>query len=274
MENVATTARMLPTASTEELFDRAYSAPRPAYGEQPSSALGRFLEIPGRRGVAIDLGAGGGRDALAIAAAGYYVFCFDQSSAGLRLIDHRARRLGLQSMIESMQSDVRSVNLVPNCADLITATTVLDHVPLLDSLMIWHDMLRALTERGALYVEVHTTEDPGCRFAPQETAGAQASETAEAVINHFLPGQLLAWAVAAGDQLRVLHYEERREWDRTHGPEHLHAKSVLLAEKKGANYDWRGIGAPETTASTPLPETTAGVAGKGNRVGPGDVLPR
>ena len=66
------------------------------------------------------------------------------------------------------------------------------------------------------------------------------SETADAVINYFEPNQLLNLACDAEADLRVLPYEERLEWDYTHGPEHLHGKAILLATRRGFHPEWYG----------------------------------
>ena len=117
---------------------------------------------------------------------------------------------------------------------------MLDHIPAIDAMDLWHRMTAALTDNGFLYVEVHTTEDPGSDCYPGSESDAPVSETANAVVNYFAPNQLARWATATDSGLRVLRYEERLEWDYTHGPEHLHGKAVLLAVRSGTHPDWYG----------------------------------
>ena len=224
----------------QQLFDAAYSRTEPAYGNRPSSPLAAFLNQTGHQGIAFDLGAGAGRDSMAMAAAGYRVHCFDLSATGLTRIEQQADKSGFAKNIKTHQSDVRGIKFPVEGIDLIVATTVLDHLPESDAQKVWGRMLAGLNHQGVLYVEVHTVDDPGCAECPQRFQDAPVSETANAVETYFQPNQLANWALQKDAGLRILHYEERLEWDRTHGPEHLHGKAILLAERQGAHRLWSG----------------------------------
>lgn len=221
-------------------FFEPYDRDDIAYGAVPSPAIAAFLEQVGGSGRALDLGAGAGRDTIALAAAGFDVTAVDLSGRGLDRIRERARAGGWNDRVTTQEADVRTVVMRPNHFDAIIATTVLDHIPASDAPAVWRQMCEALTPRGMLFVEVHTTEDPGSPDLPGRDSDAPVSETAGAVVNYFAPNQLASWAVATDSRLRILHYEERQEWDYTHGPEHLHGKAVLLAVREGFFPAWQG----------------------------------
>ena len=63
------------------------------------------------------------------------------------------------------------------------------------------------------------------------------SETADAIAHYFEPNELLS---LLGKYLRIVHYEERREWDRTHGRPHVHGKAIALAVPMNAHPPYRG----------------------------------
>ena len=226
--------------ATDDFFFDAYDRDDIAYGDQPSAALAAFLEQADCVGQALDLGAGAGRDTVALAKAGFDVTSVDLSDRGLQRIKQRADKADVGHRVTTKQADVRELELPANSYSAVVATTVLDHIPAADAQQVWKTLIASLTENGMLYVEVHTTEDPGSGVAPGKNSNAPVSETAGAVINYFQPNQLVAWAVAADAGLRILRYEERLEWDYTHGPEHLHGKAVLLAVRAGHHLNWQG----------------------------------
>lgn len=234
---------MTSTPPTDYFFD-AYDREDIAYGIEPSASLAAYLaQIPSDTNIprhAIDLGAGAGRDTLALAAAGYNVESVDLSERGLARIAERAAQRNLTDRVRTRMADVRHVDFPTAHYDAVIATTVLDHIPAADSDQVWQRMCDALSDTGFLYVQVHTTEDPGSDQPPGNSSREPVSETAGAVINYFEPNQLAAMAVRESSHLRVLRYEERLEWDHTHGPEHQHGKAVLLAVRAGFHPPWYG----------------------------------
>lgn len=227
------------TDTTDPFFE-AYNRDEIAYGDVPSAPLAEYLSQVDCGGTAIDLGAGAGRDTIALAKTGFHVTAVDLSQRGAERIMQRAKRAGVDGRVQTCVGDVRDQHIAPQSCDAICATTVLDHLPADDAKVVWRRMVAGLRQGGVLYVEVHSTEDPGCDQSPGSESTAPASETADAVINYFAPNQLARWAVDPDSQLRILRYEERLEWDYTHGPEHLHGKAILLAVKSGAHPPWYG----------------------------------
>lgn len=225
---------------TVDPFFEPYDRAEIAYGDVPSAALSAYLgqvETP-PNGQALDLGAGAGRDTLALACAGYSVTSVDLSSRGMQRIVERANQAGVGTRVVPTVADVREFGYEVERYDAIVATTVLDHVPANDAEVLWRRIVNALAPRGFLFVEVHSTSDPGSPSLPGSASEAPVSETASAVINYFAPNQLVEWALRSS--LRILSYEERLEWDYTHGPEHMHGKAVLLAVRNDFHPDWYG----------------------------------
>jgi len=230
--------------STDFFFD-AYDRQDIAYGLEPSAALAAYLtqvgcETSGGNRRAIDLGAGAGRDSLALAAAGYAVESVDLSERGLARIAERATERNVGERVTTRLADVRKIEFPKDAYNAVIATTVLDHIPASDAAIVWQRMCDSLSESGFLYVQVHTTEDPGSGVSPGDRSKQPVSETAGAVINYFSPNQLAAMAIDPKSKLRILRYEERLEWDYTHGAEHQHGKAVLLAVRAGFHPKWYG----------------------------------
>lgn len=224
---------------TDDPFFDFYDREDIAYGLQPSAELAAYLSQCSIVGKALDLGAGAGRDTLALAEAGFDVTSVDASQRGLERIAQRAARRGLSERVVTQHSDVRDLEIAPRSYQAIVATTVLDHIPPDAAQRLWHKLVEGLTDDGVMYVEVHTTDDPGCAAPNANDPDAPVSETAEWVINYFPRGSLLRMS-ANQPRLRVLRYEERYEWDYTHGPEHKHGKAILLATTMVNDPNWFG----------------------------------
>jgi cyclopropane fatty-acyl-phospholipid synthase-like methyltransferase len=221
-------------------FFEPYDREDVAYGEAPSSLLAAYIQQKGGEGRALDLGAGAGRNTIALAKAGYQVTAVDLSQRGLERLIQRAEAVGVRDRVDTICADARNVEISASSFDGIVAVTLLDHIPSTDANELWARIAAAATQEGFLFAEVHTREDPGCKKTLNRLKAAAVSETADAVINYFEPNQLLNLACETEANLRVLHYEERLEWDYTHGPEHLHGKAILLATRRGFYPEWYG----------------------------------
>lgn len=228
-----------PKATANDPFHAYYDREEPAYGMKPSAELAAFLRQCRPGGDALDLGAGAGRDTLAMADAGLNVTAVDISPRGLERIVERAAEAGIADKIKSVAADVRTFSIRPRQYHVIVATTIFDHIPMDDVSKLWQAMVTGLADGGMLYVEVHSTDDPGSPTGAGAESPAPVSETADQVINYFPPGKLVELAIHA-DDLRVLRYEERLEWDYTHGPAHQHGKAALVAVKSGTLLNWYG----------------------------------
>jgi cyclopropane fatty-acyl-phospholipid synthase-like methyltransferase len=223
----------------QDLFFEAYDREDVAYGLQPSAELAAYLAQVKPRGEAIDLGAGAGRDTLALAKAGLTVRAVDLSDRGLDRVVERARRMRLLDRVTTIVGDARRVDLPERTFSVIVATTVLCHLTEEDGLELWKRISAAINDSGMIYAEVHTTEDPGSDESPGRENRNPVSETASAVVHYFRPGELLRWAMHSRT-LRVLRYEERLEWDYTHGKPHQHGKAILVAVRDGFFPPWYG----------------------------------
>ena len=227
----------------EDPFFEPYDRSEIAYGCEPTHGVQSIVELTpkdGRPRQALDLGAGAGRDTIALAEAGYNVISVDLSPRGLERVLQRAADANVTERVTTQVADVREFKIESDKYDVIVGTTVLDHIPLNDAELLWRSMTNGLTNNGLLSIEVHSTEDPGCDVPPGCNSTAPKSETANAVINYFPPSRLARWATDPESRLRILRYEERLEWDYTHGPEHLHGKAILLAVKAGTHPAWYG----------------------------------
>lgn len=219
-------------------FDHVYQKDEKTYGAEPSPELIRFVDQCIRGGGrALDLAAGLGRDSLALAERGFFVTAVDVSEEGLRHLAKQAKQRGLVDQVSVVVQDITTFDFPSDSFDVIVATTAFDHIPREKCRSILPKIASSLTKNGVLYAEVHTTEDPGSPTGFGLQSSAPVSETADAIAHYFEPNELLSTVCG---HLRIIHYEERREWDHTHGQPHMHGKAIALAVPKTAHPPYRG----------------------------------
>jgi cyclopropane fatty-acyl-phospholipid synthase-like methyltransferase len=221
-----------------ERFDRVYRDNDHTYGGAPSQELIRFVDQCLRGGGrALDLAAGLGRDTLALAERGLHVIAVDVAEEGLRSLTEHARERGLADRVAVVAQDIAVYEYPCKAFDVIVATTAFDHIARDTCRAVLPKIAAALSDTGVLYAEVHTTEDPGSPTGFGHESTAPISETADAIAHYFEPNELLNMLAR---YLRIVHYEERREWDHTHGQPHVHGKAIALAVPKHAHPPYRG----------------------------------
>jgi cyclopropane fatty-acyl-phospholipid synthase-like methyltransferase len=219
-------------------FDRVYREDEQTYGTEPSQELIRYVDQCVRSGGrALDLAAGLGRDTMALAERGLHVTAVDVAEEGLRHLAEQAQERGVAHLVTVVVQDIAAYAYPIKAFEVIVATTAFDHIERDKSRAVLPKIAAALTETGVLYTEVHTTEDPGSPTGFGRELDAPVSETADAIAHYFEPNELLTML---GTHLRIVHYEERREWDHTHGRPHVHGKAIALAVPKKAHPPYRG----------------------------------
>ncbi len=119
-------------------------------GEEPSTWLRMNLELLPRRGRALDLACGSGRNALFLAAAGLRVQAVDRDAARIAALSAAAERQGLPVDAEVRDLETEAVDLGTEAYAVVLVVHYL-HRPLFPSL------LRALEPGGLLLYETFTT---------------------------------------------------------------------------------------------------------------------
>lgn len=212
-------------------FDALYDRDTPAYGFTACPELQAVLNQNLARGLGLDLGAGAGRDTLAMARNGLLVTAIDASSRGIERLRQFAAQEGLEDLIDAQVGDVLELQWAGRNYGLINAVTVLDHIDRSNIDDIWRAMCDSLAPQGIMNVQVHTVADPGCDDDAGPVSEAPSSESAEHIQHYFEPNELLDMASGS---LKVLRYEQRLERDETHGSTHMHSKASLLATRHEA----------------------------------------
>lgn len=207
---------------SECVFDEAYQREGLVFGDVPSEEIAEYLNNHELSGNALDIGCGEGRDTLFLAEYGFHVTALDLSRVGIQKLISIVERRGFADRIDAIVTDVRTWNYPKDYFDLVISVTCLDHLPKEDLPVIVRNITLCMRDSGILFVEVYTTDDPGC------SGDALASEFADQILHYFEPNELLRVFMP---YVRVLRYEEKCEWDYDHGEPHQHGVATLLAMK-------------------------------------------
>lgn len=202
-------------------FDEFYSAPRTYFSQEHSGGMEECLKkynVPPC--LAIDVGAGEGRNALYLASLGYDVCAIEPSEIGAGKIACRAKELSLD--VSVLNTDFLSAAKDLNNVGFVLAMTSLEHMDYDYMLQAVKEIKRVLKHGGYIYVMVFTEEDPGFK-----KVGSNASECAMFIKHYFKKGELRDLFA----DFEILEYSEYTKVDDTHGPIHYHGKAKLFGRK-------------------------------------------
>lgn len=206
-----------------ERFDEFYDSDELSFGDAPTKEVEEYIDGLGGSGLALDMGAGDGRNSLFLAEKGFDVIALDSSKTGLEKLQRIANERGLGDRLKIVHMDAREWEYPERKFDLIVAITLFDHLEGSDINKLFHKVRKSLKRGGYIFIKVHTIEDPGYRGDDDN-----ASELSSEIKHYFRPNELLK--LLRGNY-HIRKYEERTEHDTTHGEPHKHGFARVVARK-------------------------------------------
>lgn len=201
-------------------FNYYYKNSEYYFGEKPSSYLVKYINkynIPPC--IAIDLGAGEGRDSIYLAENGFDVIAIEPCIEGIKKIQRSAKAKNLE--IETINSDFLSISESLNDVGLISCFTSLDHMDTSYLLITISEIKRILNKFGYVFITAYTQKDPGY-------SGTNNVSDCYKFVKHFFEEDELANYFS---DFNILEYELRTIWDKSHGTPHEHSFVSMLANK-------------------------------------------
>lgn len=192
------------------------------YGEAPSPSLQKYLlkynVLPC---LAVDIGAGEGRNSYFLAEKGYSVVAIEPNYYGTKKIMDYAQHKGLQ--IRIINNDF--FNGIKDCwnVGLFIAATVLDHLTKEEIIRAKTEIYHRLIPGGYLFASVFTEDDPGFLMRDPSII----SECGSTVQYYFKKNELRELF----SELQTLEFKEVYFKDVTHGSPHFHSVAILFAKK-------------------------------------------
>ncbi|NOY68751.1 MAG: methyltransferase domain-containing protein [Deltaproteobacteria bacterium] len=175
---------------------------------------------------ALDLGCGEGRYAIWLARRGCRVTAVDISAVGIAKLARFAAENGLD--IQPVHADVGKFDFPEAAFDIITATTIFDHLNDQTSKQVALSVINALKPGCILYADVFTINDPGYCAITGNPEASDVSDTAAFMARYFKENELKRLF----SPLIPLVYRETVEPDLSHGKPHKHGWACLVAKKQ------------------------------------------
>lgn len=143
-------------------WNQRYAGDDLFYGAAPNDFLIEAASKLPRRGAALDIGAGEGRNAIYLASLGLDVLAIDQSSAGMNKAARWASERGLR--MQTRVADLESFDPPPESYDVVSSIFV--HLPAALRQRVLQQVHRWLRPGGFLVLEAYTPEQ-----LPRDTGG-------------------------------------------------------------------------------------------------------
>jgi len=194
------------------IFDKDYNKKKFYWGKKPSECVVIAAEIA-KKGRALDLGCGEGRNAVYLAQRGFDVECVDISEAGLKKAQVLARLKKVS--LEVILSDVRSFKFGKKY-DIILSNAALHYLEM--------EERRELTERIKWF-----TKNGGLNVISAFIKGRDDSEdkARRTGMRFFKKNELKNYYSG----WEIVEYSEKMKLDTSHGKHHYHSIATVIAKK-------------------------------------------
>lgn len=196
-----------------------------SFGDKPSNEIRRLILLKPKKGKAIDLGCGDGRNSLFLAREGYEVTAIDNSAAAIDKLKSRLANIKIGNRVKPIHDNVAEYEFHRNYYDLVVAITLFDHLEPEDIEPVFRKSVEGMSPGGIILAKVHTVDDPGATGDTEH-----ASELAYMIKHYFHRNELYE---LASRYLHILDYREVAEEDHTHGKPHRHRFAIVKARKDG-----------------------------------------
>lgn len=142
------------------MWEKEYKKERFYWGLKPESGLKEVFKYA-PMGVALDIGAGEGRNSIFLAKNGFKIEAIDNNKEGLKKCKKLAQRYNLPLKIKV--GDIRKFKFLQNKYSLIVAIASLDFLKFSEIEKIVSQIKKSLKKEGVLYLVVFSIKDPAFR---------------------------------------------------------------------------------------------------------------
>lgn len=210
------------------MWKKQYQQKKFYWGLKPESGLKEAIKYA-RKGKALDIGAGEGRNSIFLAKNGFDVEAIDKTKEGLEKCKNFARKYHLS--IKTKMIDIKRFKFKKNQYSLILSIAVLDFLRLSETKKIIKTIHYALVSRGTFYLLVFSTKDPAykkCRNQKLKTIEKNTFFLPKIkTFRHFFQKRELLNLLK---DFKIITMKEKRKRD-IHNKIHFHHLIRIVAKK-------------------------------------------
>ncbi len=197
----------------------------------PAPGLKRALPYAPQKGVALDIGAGEGRNSIFLAKNGFHVVAIDKIPEGLKKLENFAEKQDLS--IETLALDIEKFSFPPQKYSLVLSVAALDFMRFSNFRNIIKKIENSLISQGVVYLSVFSVDDPFFTKLNKKQFKTEEKNTFYLpklkAYRHFFEKEELEEVFK---NFKIEHIEKKKFKDVWHGDPHFHHTIELIAKKR------------------------------------------
>jgi len=211
------------------VWEKEYKTRRFYWGLRPVIGLKEVLKYT-KKGIALDIGAGEGRNSIFLAKNGFEVEAMDKIKAGLEKCKKLAKKYNLP--IKTKVIDIKNFDFKKNRYTLILGIGVFDFLRFSEFKKIIKKIYRSLTKNGIFYLIVFSIRDPAFKRYKEKNLATKEKNTFYLpkikMYRHFFSKKELLNLLG---NFQVIKIREEKIKD-VHDFPHYHSLIRVIARKK------------------------------------------
>jgi len=212
------------------MWEKEYKRNKFYWGLKPHPVLSKFISlIP--KGVALDIGAGEGRNSFFLVKNGFSVEAVDKVTEGLKKISKFSKEN--KRSIRVIEKDITRFRFSKEKYSLVVAISVLDFLKKSQILKLAEKIKLSLKTGGFVFLSVFSVKDD--TFIKIKEKGIREIEENTfflkkmGVIRHFFTTEELKEIF---EDFKIIYLKQKKIEDKSHGDPHFHNVINFLARKK------------------------------------------
>ena len=213
------------------MWKKEYKKRRFYWGLKPDVGLKEAVKYA-RRGIALDLGAGEGRNSVFLAKNGFEVEAIDKIKNGLEKCEKLSQRCNLTIKTENI--DIRKFRFEKNRYSLILSIATLDFFKFSEIKKIVSKIQKSLKKDGVFYLVVFSEKDPlfnDCRGRKLKTIEKDTFYVPKLkTFQHFFRKEELSKLFK---NFKIIKIKSKKIRESHGGKSHLHYIIINIVKKRG-----------------------------------------